>query len=181
MFSEKITLPVGILVGKTEFTEILLEEETFGHTLRATDLKGLDHSRMESDAYFSAAKMAVRITVPGLFQARMEHDEDFAELVEEYAEARGIKPALVTPAQVHPVSPEMIEALHPRDGRVLLAYNSILEARRSEFRNAATAVEDRPLGHAEDRLHGGGDTGEEHGRSERDTEGVHEAAGADHQ
>lgn len=172
MFSEKITLPEGILIGSTVLTEVVIEEETFGHTLKATAIKGLNFNRMEEEDYFSAAKMAVRLTVPGLFEARMEHDESFRELVEEYAEARDIKVSQVTAAKVHPVSPELIEELHPRDGRVLLAYNSILEARRADFRKEATTIPDGPVGAAKDGLHRGGGAGEESGGGERDSKGI---------
>jgi hypothetical protein len=163
MFTEKITLPVGILVGGTVLTDVLLVEETFGHTLQASSMPGLDTDRMNDDGYFLAAKMAVRLTVPGLFEARMASDETFQSLVDDYAEARSIKAKAVTAAQVHPVTPELIEGMHPRDGRVLTVYNSLLEDRRSDFRKKALALPGKPAGTAKVGLHGSGSTGKESG------------------
>ena len=169
MFSEKLSFHVGILVGKKVFTEAVLEEETFGHTLRASSMVGLDTGRLDDEAYFSAAKLAVRLTVPGLFEARLESDETFRELVEEYAEARDLKVKAVTAAKIHPVSAEMIEELHRHDGRQLLAISSMLEERRADFRKDALAVPNGPAGHAKARIPGGGGAGEEPGGSKGDS------------
>ena len=169
MFTEKITFLLGFLIGKTVFTEAVLEEETFGHTLRATHLPGIDTSRFDDEAYFAAAKLATRLSIPGLFEARLEHDPDFRELVEEYAEAREMKVKLVTAAKIHPVSAEMIEQLNRHDGRLLLAVSSLLEERRSDFRKETLALPDGPPGASKDGLHGGGSAAEEPGGSERDS------------
>lgn len=169
LFSEKIIFPVGILVGNKLFTEAVLEEENFGHTLRASTMTGLDTSRMEDEGYFSAAKLAIRLTVPGLFEARMEHDEDFKLLVEDYAEVRDIKVKAVTAAKIHPVSAEIVEGLHRVDGRVLLAVSAILEERRAEFRKNLLTNPDGHPGAAKDGVLGKRGAGEEPGGSESDS------------
>jgi sugar/nucleoside kinase (ribokinase family) len=169
MFTEKITFPAGILVGKTIFKEAVLEEETFGHTLRASSMPGVDTSRFDDGAYFNASVLAARLKVAGLFEARLAHDEGFRELVEEYSESNGVDFRRVTSSQVHPVSAGMIEALSRVDGRLILAASAILEKRRSDFRKEAVATEaesDSPPGAG---VHRGGDLGQELGGSGSDT------------
>lgn len=163
MFSEKITFPVGILVGKTVFTQAVLEEEVFGHTLRASGLPGVDTGRLDDAPYFTLARLAVRLKVPGLFEARLQHDAEFKEWVEEYAENHDLKVKQVTAAMVHPVSVETVDRLHRIDGRLLLAASAVLEDRRSEFRKEALALQDGDSGAHEDGLHGKGRTSEESG------------------
>ena len=168
MFTEKIIFPVGILVGKTILTEAILEEETFAHTLKAPHLAGIDTGRFDDEGYYSAALLASRLQVPGLFEARLEHDPRFRDLVEDYADAHDLEVQQVTAAKIHPVSPEIVENLHRLDGNKLLANSSILEKRRSDFRKEAVADEGGSSGASEDGLHRERGPGKKQGRDKGD-------------
>lgn len=168
MFNEKITLVDGILLGGQLFTEAVLAEETFKHTLQASKLPGIDVSRLDDEAYYAAALFAVRLTVPGLFETRMKHDPAFKELVEEYAEAAEVKIKQVTAAKVNPVSAEIVEGLSRFDGRLLLGASAILVKRRADFRKKALATPDGHLGPKKAGVHGGRGPGEKPGGDKGD-------------
>lgn len=172
MFTEKITFSDGIIVNKQLFTEAVLEEEVFNHTLRASSLPGIDSSRLDDQAYFAAALLAVRLKISGLFEARLAHDAPFKEMVEEFAEATGRPLKQITAAQIHPVSAEMVEELSRVDGRLLLMTTSTLSQRRAEFRNAALAAADGSDLPVENGVPGSGDPAEEPGGNPGDLQSV---------
>jgi hypothetical protein len=176
MFTEKIIFPDGIIVGGVLFTEAILEEEEFGHTLRASSLPDIDTNRLDDQAYYAAALLAVRLKVPGLFEARMRYDDGFKELVETYAEDLEMPPERMTAARVHPVSAELIEGLSRGDGRKLLAASAVLSTRRAEFRKEALAVPDGLLSADEAGVSGKGAAVKESGGDQGDTGGIQPAA-----
>jgi len=163
MFTEKITFPDGIIVGNQLFTEAVLDEEVFKHTLAASSLPCIDVNSLDDQKYFSAALLAVRLNIGGLFEARMKHDEAFREMVEEFAEDSGRKVKDVTAGQIHPVSVDMIEKLSRLDGRILLAASATLTQRRAEFRTQALASEDGRVVSSENGVPGTGDQAKEPG------------------
>ena len=122
MFTETVNFIEGITVAEGTFKTGILEEETFKHTLKASYLPGIDITRLDDEAYFSAALFAVRLQVEGIKQ----------------------------------VTPEMIEDLPRADGRALLAATGRLEERRTAFRDAAGAAEDRSAGAPETRVSASG-------------------------
>lgn len=164
MFTEKITFIDGILIGNKLFDEGILEEEIFSHTLQASTLPNIDVDRLDNPAYYSAALLAVRLKIPGLFEARLESDEAFAEMVEEFAENTGRKIEDVTPNQICPVTVEMIENLSRIDGRMLMATSSDLAQRRADFRAKTLAAVDGRIVPPENGLPGAGDPEQESGR-----------------
>lgn len=168
MFTEKITFSNGIIISKQLFTEAVLEEEVFSHTLRASSLPGIDSSRLEDQAYFAAALLAVRLKVPGLFEARITADDGFREMAEEYAESTNKTIKQVTAVHLHPVSAELIENLSRADGRLLLMTTATLAQRREEFRSQTLAATNGPAVPDETRVPGVGDPAEKPGRDKGD-------------
>lgn len=163
MFTEKITFPDGILVGNKLFIEAVLEEEVFSHALQASSLPDIDFARLDNPAYYSAALIAARLAIPGLFEERMEKDADFRAMVEEFAEKTDRQVKEVTPSHVCPVTVEMIETLSRADGRKIMAASNILTNRRADFRTQALTAADGRIVPAENGLPGGGDQDKEPG------------------
>lgn len=78
MFTEQVVFSEGITAEETTFKNAILEEEAFKHTLKASYLPGIDVTRLDDEAYFSAALFAVRLQVEGLKQVTPEMIENLS-------------------------------------------------------------------------------------------------------
>jgi hypothetical protein len=143
MLTESGVFSHGIVSKGKWFTDFILEEDTFGHTLAVSNDPDQDWARLAGDekkgiapdeAYYSAAVLAKRLKVEGLGK----------------------------------VTPEQVLALPRADGQLLLSLSATLEKRRDLFRKETAPHEEGHPGDAQDGLPGpGADSGDEQGDGEK--------------